>query len=208
MEVEWIVLGLGNPGPRYDGTRHNLGFCVVDRMAVRAGVSLAASNEFGRLTWSAAHRGVVLARPRTFMNRSGDAAHALCRGYEVEPERLLVIYDDADLDLGRLRLRHAGGAGGHNGVHSVIDALGTTGFPRLRLGVQGRERDDAALHEYVLDRFEAAERETVERLTELAADAATVAVTDGMEQAMNRFNGCDASAIDETKQTDTDGRTD
>jgi len=186
-----IVIGLGNPGLRYRDTRHNVGFRVVDTLAARGGLDLSADGELGRQAWVAPdpESRFVLAKPRTYMNRSGRAAAMLCRTYHVTPENLLVIYDDADLALGRIRLRHEGGAGGHNGIRSIADVLGTSAFRRVRLGVRGLGRDDCELAEYVLEPFAEDEKPTVEALVQLGADAVEVILASGMELAMNRFNG-------------------
>jgi PTH1 family peptidyl-tRNA hydrolase len=188
-----IVLGLGNPGVRYLSTRHNIGFRVVDSIARAAQVEFRAEGEVARRAWTAETTGpagpLVLARPRTFMNRSGRAALGLCRFYEVAPERILVVSDDADLDLGRIRLRGSGGAGGHRGVQSVIDALGSDAFPRIRLGVRGSDRESEALEDYVLAPFGPEEEGVVAALVELAVAAVESILDEGMDVAMNRFNG-------------------
>jgi len=187
-----IVLGLGNPGARYARTRHNLGFLVVDELARRARVALAR-----RDTVSAAARiaetelcgeAVVLVEPRTYMNRSGRAAADVLRRYRSEPADLLVVHDDADLTLGRIRLRPGGGAGGHNGIRSVMTALGTGDFPRMKLGVKGDGRDAADLADYVLEDFAADEWPTVSDLVTIGSDAAEAFIATGLEAAMNRFN--------------------
>jgi PTH1 family peptidyl-tRNA hydrolase len=185
-----IVLGLGNPGTRYRATRHNLGFRVVDRLADRAGASLELRRDLK--SWTAqtriAERPVVLARPRTYMNRSGRAALALCRHHDVDPAELLVIYDDADLALGRLRIRPGGSAGGHNGLTSLIQVLGTDAIPRVRLGVRGEGRDEVELADYVLDEFEAHERPVADELVKLGAEAVVAILGSDVPTAMNRFN--------------------
>jgi PTH1 family peptidyl-tRNA hydrolase len=188
-----IVLGLGNPGAAYRSTRHNVGFWVLDHLARRAGVEFRVAGLFRRHAWIAeigsAGTVLALAKPRTFMNRSGRAGEALLRRYRALPEELLVVHDDADLELGRLRLRPGGGDGGHNGVRSLIEALGSGGFPRLRLGVRGEGRDDRDLAGYVLDSFPRDEFPIARELSELAADAVRVVCADGLEAAMNRYNG-------------------
>ena len=187
-----IVLGLGNPGTRYRGTRHNLGFEVLDRVAAEERVRFGEPEALRGRAWAveleAASGGLVLAKPRTYMNHSGRAALALCRHYAAAPTELLVVYDDADLELGRLRLRPAGGAGGHNGVRSLIDALGTGEFARLRLGVRGAGREEADLADYVLDPFAPAERAIAADLAERGAQAVREVLDRGLEPAMNRLN--------------------
>jgi len=139
---------------------------------------------------------LVLAQPRTFMNRSGRAAGALCRRYDARPEQLLVVYDDADLALGRIRIRPEGGAGGHNGIRSIMDAIGTGEFPRIRLGVRGEEREARDLADYVLEPFLEEERATAAALVELATQAVEAWLRDGLDSAMNRFNGVQVEAQD------------
>jgi PTH1 family peptidyl-tRNA hydrolase len=183
-----LVVGLGNPGPRYEGTRHNVGFATVDLLAKRHGA-----------TWEAAPRGieafiarwraedVVLAKPLTFMNNSGSAVQALLQFYKIEAPDSLVVFDEAQLETGRLRVRPDGSSGGHNGLKSVIASLGTEQVPRLRIGVgRGDGRRDLADH--VLAKFEPEEREAIADAIERAADAAETFVTDGPAVAMNRYN--------------------
>jgi len=183
-----LVVGLGNPGPKYEGTRHNVGFAAVDLVAKRHG-----------LEWQAAPRGVealianwrmggaILAKPLTFMNLSGAAVVGLLQFYKVPVEEQLVIVDETQLDLGRLRIRLEGSAGGHNGLKSLIASLGTMGFPRLRIGVgRGDTRRDLADH--VLARFDADERDVIAEAIERAADAAEHFVAEGPAATMNRYN--------------------
>jgi peptidyl-tRNA hydrolase, PTH1 family len=193
-----IVLGLGNPGARYQGTRHNLGFRVLDLLAERAGVSFVRSGELGALCSSAetmvSGEEVVLAKPRTFMNRSGRAGLALLERYGVPPLDFLVVHDDADLALGRVRVRAGGSAGGHNGLRSLIAAFRSTDFPRVKLGVRGAGRAEAELMDYVLDEFTEGEREAAALLVSVGADAVVAILEDGLPAAMNLFNGPPAVA--------------
>ena len=183
-----LVVGLGNPGPKYEGTRHNVGFAAVDLVAKRHG-----------LEWQAAPRGVealianwrmggaILAKPLTFMNLSGAAVVGLLQFYKIPVEEQLVIVDETQLDLGRLRIRLEGSAGGHNGLKSLVASLGTMGFPRLRIGVgRGDTRRDLADH--VLARFDADERDVIGEAIERAADAAEHFVAEGPAATMNRYN--------------------
>ena len=183
-----LVVGLGNPGAKYEGTRHNVGFAAVDLLAKRHGAA-----------WEAAPRGVealvarwraedaVLAKPLTFMNLSGTAIVGLLQFYKIEPADLLVLVDEVQLETGRLKINPDGSAGGHNGLKSVIESLGSMQFPRLRIGVgRGDSRRDLADH--VLARFEAGERDIVEDAIARAADAAETFAVDGLATAMNRFN--------------------
>jgi len=183
-----LVVGLGNPGARYEGTRHNVGFAAVDLLAKRHG-----------LQWEAAPRGIealvanwraggaIFAKPLTFMNLSGPAVVGLLQFYKIPVEDQLVIVDEVQLDTGRLRIRPEGSAGGHNGLKSVIASLGTHAFPRLRIGVgRGDARRDLADH--VLARFEPDERSVIDEAIARVADAAERFVADGVAAAMNRYN--------------------
>jgi len=188
-----IVVGLGNPGEEYRHTRHNVGFWVVDRLARRGATSFRLEGELRKYGWSARARlaagEVLLFKPRTYMNRSGRAVSALCRAHDTDPRDLVVVYDDADLELGRLRIRQGGGAGGHNGVRSLIDVMGQDDFVRVRLGVRGEGRDEQDLADYVLAEFDGGERAAAEELADVAAEAVECLVGEGLPTAMNRFNG-------------------
>jgi PTH1 family peptidyl-tRNA hydrolase len=183
-----IVVGLGNPGRRYQGTRHNIGFAVADEVARRR----TADFESGRGETLAARCGsgpdaVLVVKPLTMMNLSGDAVAAVAGFYKVDPAAILVVADDVNLPLGRLRLRAHGSAGGHNGFKSIIGCLGTEEFPRLRVGVgRGDPRRDLADH--VLARFDDDERDEVEQAIARAADAVETFLAEGIEAAMNRHN--------------------
>ncbi|MBZ5640657.1 MAG: aminoacyl-tRNA hydrolase [Acidobacteriia bacterium] len=193
-----IVLGLGNPGNRYRRTRHNLGFRVLDLLAGRAGAKFAKAGELGDVCLSAeallSGVEVVLAKPRTYMNRSGTAGAALLEHYAASPCDLLVVHDDADLALGRIRVRAGGSAGGHNGLRSLIATLRTAEFPRVKLGVLGARRAETDLVDYVLESFEDDEADAAEALVGLGADAAEAVLVEGLAAAMNRFNGPTAVA--------------
>lgn len=192
-----IVLGLGNPCVRYAATRHNVGFRVADSMARRGGVSFR--NVIGRTSDSwvceteLAGRRLLLAKPRTFMNRSGMSVFGLCRSFALGPEDLIVVHDDADLPVGRVRIRRKGGAGGHRGVLSIIETLGTDRFTRIKLGVSGARRDGMELMEYVLEGFGPDERTVIDSAVETAADAVEHLVEHGLDSAMDAFNGIDVA---------------
>ena len=189
------IVGLGNPGRRYRGTRHNLGSEVVDRVAAKLGVRLAGGG-FARIARARFGRApVLLAVPETYMNVSGQAVSDVARRRRVRPENLLVIYDDLDLPLGRLRLRPGNGAGGHNGIRSIIEHLNTTAFPRLRVGI-GRPPAGVEPETFVLERFTTEERTEIDAAVERAANAALAVVSDGLEAAMNRVNVREAPARD------------
>jgi PTH1 family peptidyl-tRNA hydrolase len=205
VESTRIVIGLGNPGSEYAATRHNVGFRVLDLLATRGGKRFEIGGGIGRRAWVVemteySEGGLVLAKPRTYMNRSGAAALALCRRYDVAPESLLVVFDDADLVLGRIRLRPEGGSGGHNGIRSMVDSLGTGTFPRIRLGVRGEERYGTDLADYVLEPFAPDEVPVADALIELGADAVEAAVSEGMERAMNLFNGRSVAPTEQTEE--------
>jgi len=184
-----LVVGLGNPGPQYRDTRHNVGFWVIDEIARRWGVSDNGRERFDAWSVRATHAGesVLLAKPLTFMNASGQAVLDLLQFYKIELADLLVVVDDTNLALGRLRARGAGSAGGHNGLKSVIGVLGSGAFARLRIGVgRGDARRDLADH--VLAKFEPQERLVVSEAIERATEAVELFVAEGIEPVMNRFN--------------------
>lgn len=182
-----IVTGLGNPGRRYKGTRHNVGQEVVSLLADQLRVRLADDG------WARTGRGrlegvtLVLAIPETFMNLSGQAVRDLLRRRRRRPGDLLVVHDDMDLSLGHLRLRPGNGPGGHNGVRSIIEEIGTGEFPRLRIGI-GRPPAGVDPTDYVLERFTPEERGTIDEAVTRAAEAVAVAATQGLAAAMNRYN--------------------
>jgi PTH1 family peptidyl-tRNA hydrolase len=193
-----LIVGLGNPGREYRETRHNVGFRVVDEIARRHDLTFAMApsqvpdafvvKKFGA-------QPLLLAKPLTFMNRSGDAVSALSRYYGIEPADLLVVYDDVDLPFTKLRARARGSAGTHNGMRSVIERLGTTEFPRLRLGVgRGDKRRDLADH--VLAKFEPDEQSDLEGFIIRAADAAEMFAADGIFTVMNEYNAEPADSAD------------
>ena len=190
------IFGLGNPGSRYRATRHNVGFEVVDELARRLGVG-DYDSWHGRaevLRPSIGGTAVLLAKPLTYMNESGQPIGELARYFKIETADLLIVLDEVQLPLGKLRARSSGSAGGHNGLKSVIAHLGDQ-VPRLRLGVgRGDGRRDLADH--VLSRFEPADQGEVERMIARAADAAEAFVTDGIAAVMNQFNGGDPATTE------------
>jgi peptidyl-tRNA hydrolase, PTH1 family len=181
-----LIVGLGNPGRKYSGTRHNVGFEVVDVLAARHGLEWeGAPAEALIAKWRGA--GALIVKPLTFMNLSGHAVGDLLRYYKVDVADLLVVVDEVQLELGRLRTRASGSAGGHNGLKSLIEQLGTDEFARLRFGVgRGDSRRDLADH--VLAMFDKDEQPVVSEAIARAADAAEVFVGDGLAPMMNRFN--------------------
>jgi PTH1 family peptidyl-tRNA hydrolase len=185
-----LVVGLGNPGREYRETRHNVGFMVADEIARRHRLTWAMSPSQVPETYVAKHSGPnawMLAKPLTFMNRSGDAVAALARYYGVPDEELLVVVDDVDLPFGRLRARASGSAGTHNGLRSVVERLGSREFPRLRLGVgRGDARRDLADH--VLSTFEPGERAALDAFIARTADAVEMFVAENIGKVMNAYN--------------------
>lgn len=191
-----LVVGLGNPGPKYRDTRHNVGFWVVDELATRWQLASTWRQKDDAM-FVRQPGGTALVKPLTFMNLSGFAVSKFRQFYQVEPPHLLVIVDDVALPLGRLRARVRGSAGGHNGLKSVIEQLGTDEFPRLRIGVgRGDGRRDLADH--VTSKFDPAERDIIQAATLRAADATELFISEGIERVMNTFN-----AANDTKQEDT-----
>jgi PTH1 family peptidyl-tRNA hydrolase len=200
------IVGLGNPGAKYRGTRHNIGFAVVDELARRAGIEFEAAPVDALIArWRRAGgadagsdpartEDVLLAKPMTFMNESGQAVGALTRYFRIEPDSLLVVVDDVQLPLGRLRVRTRGSAGGHNGLKSVVAHLGED-FARLRIGVgRGDNRRDLADH--VLARFESDEADEATRMTTRAADAVEMYTMAGITAVMNAYNGGDPATTE------------
>jgi PTH1 family peptidyl-tRNA hydrolase len=188
-----LVVGLGNPGTKYQGTRHNVGFEVIDRLA-QGGARPAFSRKFDGLIAEAEidFRRVLLLKPETFMNLSGRPAAQALRFYKLEPADLLVVCDDLSLPLGKLRLRPGGSDGGQKGLRDIITHLGTDQFARLRIGIGERGEIDAA--DFVLSRFRSAERPIIDDTLILATQAVAVWVTQGTDAAMNRFNGVGGGA--------------
>ncbi|MBI3264893.1 MAG: aminoacyl-tRNA hydrolase, partial [Acidobacteria bacterium] len=178
----------GNPGERYRGTRHNVGFAVIDELARRGGVTFEAA-PVDALVAKARNlgEGALVGKPTTYMNSSGPAVAELARYYRVEIPDVLVVVDDVNLSLGRVRGRPRGSDGGHNGLKSIIEHLGTEEFSRLRIGI-GRGDEDRELAGHVLSRFLPEERDAVERMVTRGADAAELFVIEGIDQVMNRFN--------------------
>ena len=190
-----VIVGLGNPGAPYQGTRHNVGFAVVDEIARRAAVAFETAPADALIArWRRSDEAVLLAKPLTFMNSSGQAIGDLTRYFKVDLGDVLVIVDEMQLPLGKLRARARGSAGGHNGLKSVIAHLGDQ-FARLRLGV-GRGDERRHLADHVLARFDKDEVEESERMIARAADAAETFITSGIEAVMNRYNGGDPATTE------------
>ena len=189
----YIIAGLGNPEKKYDGTRHNAGFEAADRLSERLGIRLS-DRKFNAVCGTGQIGGgkVLLLKPLTYMNRSGESLRAAADYYKVDPSHIIILYDDINFPCGRLRVRPQGSAGGHNGIKSIIGMLGTEGFPRIRIGVGGlSEHEDLISH--VLGHFSKTDKPLMEEAYEAAAQAAELIVTEGCEAAMNRFNGWSAT---------------
>jgi len=188
-----LVVGLGNPGARYRQTRHNLGFRVVDRLAERWDIGVGGrrhNTELGEGSYAATR--VVLAKPQTFMNLSGEAVTRLRRVYRCDPADIIAVYDDLDLPFGRVRVRGGGGPGGHRGVVSLIAALGAE-FPRVRVGI-GRPPGDGDPVEFVVEEFTREEAPQIGGIVERAADAVESLIRHGLERTMSEFNRAVAGA--------------
>ena len=183
-----LVVGLGNPGAEYSKTRHNVGFWCVDRLSKQGSIKLSLRRRqvtLGEGLWAGSP--VVLAKPRTFVNWSGEAVSYLLDRYRASPADLLVVYDDMDLEPGRIRLRPQGSAGGHNGMKSIIQSIGTREFRRLRIGI-GRPPPEVGDIEHVLSAMPPDERQKIDEAVDRAAEAVESVLVEGFDVAMNRFN--------------------
>lgn len=185
--VDYVIAGLGNPGKEYEKTRHNMGFLTVDILEEKTGISVSKL-KFKALYGIGNYRGnkVMLVKPQTYMNLSGNAIGEIMRYYKVPEENLIVIYDDIDLELGVLRIRKKGSAGTHNGMKSIVSQLGTDQFPRIRVGIGDRRKGD--LKDYVIGGMSRQEEEELKPILEKCADAALCITEKGIDTAMNRFN--------------------
>jgi PTH1 family peptidyl-tRNA hydrolase len=182
-----LIIGLGNPGRKYAGNRHNVGFQCLDRLAEAWGLSFSRQKHKALLTQGEiAGLKVILAKPQTFMNLSGEAVERLAWFYKVSPKDILVIYDDLDLPVGKIRLRPEGGSGGHKGMKSIIEHLGTNGFCRLRVGIGRPPHGDPV--DYVLGDFAPAERIAMDRACERVVSAVELWLAEGIVVAMNKYN--------------------
>ena len=179
-----LVAGLGNPGPEYAATRHNIGFMVIDQLAAQSGSAWEKSSKWEAL--SAKCGAVLLIKPLSFMNRSGYPLLAVAQFYKIEPQQVLVVLDDFTLPVGRVRLRARGGSGGHNGLDSVIAQFGTEEIPRLRIGIGAAPCEGSV--DYVLSRFFDEEKPIVRAMIDRAVEALKCAIDNGLVSAMNRFN--------------------
>ena len=187
--VDWLLVCLGNPGDQYENTRHNAGFMVADELAERHNIPVQRL-KFRALTNTITVGGqkVLLMKPVTYMNLSGEAVHEAAAFYKVPPEHILVVSDEVALAPRRLRVRRSGSAGGHNGLKNIIAHLGTDQFPRIRVGVGAPAHPDQGMVDWVIGRFTPAERKIVDQAAERAADAAVCLIEKGVQEAQNRFN--------------------
>lgn len=187
--VEWIICALGNPGREYDNSRHNVGFTVAEELSRRHGIDLRRLR-FKAVTGTGeiGGRKVLLMKPNTYMNLSGTALQEAAAFYKVPAQRCLVISDDVSLDPGQLRLRRKGSAGGHNGLKSIINMLGTQDFPRVKIGVGQKPHPDYDLADWVLGKFPPEQRPVMAEAAERAAGAVECILHDGMDQAMSKYN--------------------
>jgi PTH1 family peptidyl-tRNA hydrolase len=186
-----LIVGLGNPEPKYDNTRHNIGFAAVDELAKVWQMPLKENKRFQGLFSEGVTPGgqkVRLLKPLTYMNRSGQSVRAVTDWYKVEPRSVLVIYDDMDLPVGRLRMRLSGSAGGHNGMKSIIAHLGSQDFPRLRLGI-GKSDGEKGTISHVLGKFAPEEFKAMDEILYISLKAIELSLKAGIEQSMNRYNG-------------------
>lgn len=196
-----LIVGLGNPGPKYDQTRHNIGFAAVEHLAGRWQISLSPAKKLQAVLgegWTPGRQRVRLLKPLTYMNHSGQAIRAAVDWYKLSPQSVLVIYDDLDLPLGKIRLRLSGSAGGHKGMRSAIAHLGTQEFPRLRIGI-GQIPESAAdpkpeTISYVLGRFSAAEAQRIPAILQQVTEAVELSLSQGVAKAMSLYNN--RSAVD------------
>jgi len=184
-----VIVGLGNPGPEYEKTRHNVGWQVLDAFAARFRIGMTTHEKSAMTgTGRVAGGSILIAKPLTYMNLSGDAVKLLVARYTESPQDLMVVYDDVDLPTGKLRIRPGGSSGTHNGMRSIVSALGREDFPRLRVGVRGADYASGHLRDYVLDEFSPEESELLATATSRAVDALLMFARGDLKRAMNEFN--------------------
>lgn len=187
VNIEWLIVGLGNPGAEYARTRHNVGFDVIEELATRHKIKMNKAKHRARLGIGEIDGvGVLLAMPLTFMNNSGQSVAPMMRDNGLKPDRVLIVSDDLDMDLARVRLKPKGGSGGHNGHKSIIKNLGTEDYPRLKIGIHSDKRDETI--DFVLSRFTAEERVDINAAVKRCADSVECIVTQGLELALSRTN--------------------
>lgn len=187
--IDFLIVGLGNPESKYEATRHNIGFKALDTLSEDLGVS------FNRMKFksliaecSMGDSRCILCKPQTYMNNSGEAVAEIMRFYKLEPQQLIVVFDDVSLDVGRLRIRRDGSHGGHNGIKSIIQLLGSEAFPRVKIGVGKKPHPDYDLAAWVLGKFDKNDQDTIKKVTQDAADAVKLMVKSGVDSAMAKYN--------------------
>ncbi|WP_454052564.1 aminoacyl-tRNA hydrolase [Clostridium sp. Marseille-Q7071] len=186
----YLIVGLGNPGDKYDKTRHNVGFDIIDLFAQKYNISINRikfKGIYGETTINGEK--VIVLKPQTFMNLSGESVREVCDFYKIPNNNIIVVYDDISLDIGTVRIRQKGSAGGHNGIKNIISHLSTEAFPRIKIGV-GQPKYD--LVDHVLGKFSKEERELLEKTFEPSVQAIETIITNGIAEAMNKFNGIKA----------------
>jgi PTH1 family peptidyl-tRNA hydrolase len=184
----YLIAGLGNPSRTYEGTRHNIGFTMIDAIGNKFGIDVT-TKKHKALVGRGMIEGmrVILAKPQTYMNLSGESIREITDFYKIEPENIIIIYDDISLDVGQLRIRKKGSAGGHNGVKNIIAHLGTQEFPRIKVGI-GNKPEGWDLADYVLSKYTKAEQEALEEASEGVIGAVKLMLMDDIEAAMNKYN--------------------
>ncbi|MEG0167254.1 MAG: aminoacyl-tRNA hydrolase [Ruthenibacterium sp.] len=187
--IDYLIVGLGNPGEKYDGSRHNTGFCALDFLAETWGIRVTKAR-FDALTGSGTvgEFKVLLVKPQTFMNLSGTAVHKAADFYKIPPERIIVLFDDISLPPGKIRLRKTGSAGGHNGIKSIINHIGTD-FPRIKIGVGEKPHPDYDLADWVLSRFTQTEKKEIAARYDDICAAAVLIMKGQLDRAMSAYNG-------------------
>lgn len=186
----YLIVGLGNPDKKYEETRHNTGFKAIDALADKLGVRITEKKFKGLFTQTVYNgRKLLLLKPQTYMNLSGESVAEAANFYKIEPSHIVVLFDDVNFSCGRMRIRGSGSAGGHNGMKNIILLLGSDAFPRVRIGVGDKGSHDMIAH--VLGKFEGADRKLMEEVCKTAADAALCVIEEGFTAAMNHYNGMD-----------------
>lgn len=204
-----LITGLGNPGSEYEGTRHNVGFAFIDRMLAAIPGTMEKCHAHNSRFWKGTYAGqkLILQKPLTFMNLSGDAVAGLAAAEGIRPEEILIVHDDMDLTPGRIRLRANGSSGGHNGIGSIIERLGTQRFPRLRIGI-GKMANGHGSADFVLSKFTAEENALQEKVLDLSVKAVILALRRGLPMAMAQYNCIDLAAAETAGETEPDANKD
>ncbi len=182
----WLVAGLGNPGKRYESTRHNAGFLVIDELARRKGVELEEDEDSLSARYKIDRTDIILLKPLTYMNLSGTAVKRVLKRFDIPSENLIVVHDDIDMDTGKIRIKRSGSSGGHKGVESIISSTGSREFIRVKIGI-GRDKE-IPVEDYVLSKFKKEELPLIRDAVSRAADSVITIITEGIDKAMNKFN--------------------